>query len=149
MSHNSWTSRAGLDLGLVATLVALVTVLVNKQAFPPSVYNALLFGLMSAVTALGWWKEARKERQLDELELAGASFGARWGVAVLGMVALLLLFVTPIQDAIVWFDQAYEDNEGRPLPGPVGVFILGFVFAMALQLTAKSALGAAWMWTKR
>ena len=52
-------------------------------------------------------------------------------------------------DAIVWFDQAYEDNEGRPLPGPVGTFILGFVFAMMLQLSAKSVLGAAWMWTKR
>jgi len=104
---------------------------------------------MAAATALGWWREAWRERRLDELELASESFGARWSAAVLTSVALLLLFVVPLQDAIVWFDRAYEDNEGRPLPAPVGVFLFGFIFAVALHLTAKSALGAAWMWTKR
>jgi hypothetical protein len=138
-----------LDIGLVILMVAVFAVLVNKRAFSPPAYTALLFGLMMAVTVLGWRREARKEKQLDELELASASFGARWGVAVLGTVALLLLFVTPLQDAIVWFDQAYGNNEGRPLPTPVGVFLLGFLFAMFLQLTAKSVLGAAWMWSKR
>ncbi len=137
------------DIGLVALIVALIAVIVNKQAFSQPAYSGLLFGLMLGVTALAWWHEALKERQLDELELASASFGARWSAAVLGTVALLLLFVTPLQDAIVWFEQAYRNNEGRPLPAPVGVFVLGFVFAMMLQLSAKSVLGAAWMWTKR
>jgi hypothetical protein len=140
---------AMLDLGLVVAIVALLAVIIKKHAFSPSVYTALLFGLMLAATALAWWREARKEKRLDELELASASFGARWSMAVVGTVALLLLFVTPLQDAIVWFDQAYEDNEDRPLPAPVGVFVFGFVFAHFVQLTAKSALGAAWMWTKR
>lgn len=140
---------AMFDVGLVASLVAMFAVLVNKHAFSPPVYTALLVGLLLAATALGLWREARKEQQLDELELASASFGARWSPAVLGTVAILLLFVTPLQDAIVWFDQAYEDNEGRPLPAPAGVFLFGFVCAYFLQLTAKSALGAIWKWTKR
>lgn len=148
MSGTSRKSRAMLNVGLVMSFVAMFAVLVNKQAFSQPVYSALLFGLMLGVTVLAWWHEALKERQLDELELASASFGARWSAAVLGIVALLLLFVTPLQDAIVWFEQAYN-NEGRPLPAPVGVFVLGFVFAMMLQLSAKSVLGAAWMWTKR
>lgn len=140
---------AMLDLGLGVAMVSLLAVLINKHAFSPTVHTALLFGLMLALTVLAWWREARKEKRLDELELASASFGARWSIAVVGIVALLLLFVTPLQDAIVWFDQAYEDNEDRPLPAPVGVFVVGFVFAHLLQMAAKSALGAAWMWTKR
>ena len=149
MTGMSRKRAALLDIGLVLLLVALVAVIANKQAFSQPVHSALLFGLMLGVTALAWWREARKEEQLDELELASASFGARWSAAVLGTVALLFLFVTPLQDAIVWFEQAYRNNEGRPLPAPVGVFVIGFVFANVLQLTAKSALAAAWMWTKR
>lgn len=149
MSRESTHSTAMLDIGLVASLVAVIAVLVNKHAFSPPVYTALVFGLILATTVIGWWREAWKEKQLDELELASASFGARWSPAVLGTVAILLLFVTPLQDAIVWFDQAYENNEGRPLPAPAGVFLFGFVCAYFLQLTAKSALGAIWKWTKR
>lgn len=149
MTGMSRKRTALLDIGLVLLLVALVAVIANKQAFSQPVHSALLFGLMLGVTALAWWREARKEEQLDELELASASFGARWSAAVLGTVALLFLFVTPLQDAIVWFEQAYRNNEGRPLPAPVGVFVLGFVFAMMLQLSARSVLAAVWMWTKR
>ena len=149
MNRNSPASRVLLDVGLVISLVAMFAVLVNKQSFSQPVHSALLFALMLAATVLAWWREARKEERLDELELAGASFGARWSAAVLGGVVLLLLFVTPLQDAIVWFEEAYRNNEGRPLPAPVGVFVFGFVFAMLLQLSAKSVLGAAWMWTKR
>jgi len=149
MTRNSAKKTAAFDVGLVILMGAILAVLVSKHSFAAGIYNALLFGLMLAATVLGWWREARKETQLDELELAAASFGARWSVAVLGAVALLLLFVTPVHDAIVSFAQAYEDNEGRPLPAPVGVFIVGFVLAMVLQLTAKSALGAAWMLSKR
>ena len=149
MTGMSRKRTALLDIGLVLLLVALVAVIANKQAFSQPVHSALLFALMLGVTALAWWREARKEEQLDELELASASFGARWSAAVLGTVALLFLFVTPLQDAIVWFEEAYRNNEGRPLPAPVGVFVLGFVFAMLLQLSARSVLAAVWMWTKR
>lgn len=142
-------TSALFDIGLVATMFAFFAVMVNKPAFNPPIHTALLFALLLTATVVGWLREARKERQLDELELASASFGARWSAAVLGVVAVLLLFVTPIQDAIVWFAEAYEANEGRPLPAPVGVFVIGFVFAMMLQLTAKSALAAIWTWTKR
>lgn len=137
------------DLGLVAFLIALFAVLVNKHALSPPVYMTLLVGLMLTATVIGWWREARKERQLDEVELAAASFGARWSMAAVGAIVLLLLFVPPLHDAIVWFAQAYEANEDRPLPAPVGVFVFGFVLAMFVQLAAKSALGAAWIWTKR
>jgi len=149
MARKSVKVTAVFDIGLVIMFGAMLAVIVNKQAFAPGVHTAVLFAVMLAATVLGWWREARKETQLDELELAGASFGARWSVAVVGFVAVLLLFVSPLQDAIVWFAQAYESNDGRPLPVPVGVFIVGFVLAMMLQLGARSALGAAWMWSKR
>ena len=149
MPHRPRKKTAMLDIGLVVLMVAMFAVIVNKHSFTPGVHTALLFGLMLVATLVGWWREARTETQLDELELAGASFGARWSTAAPALVGVLLLFVTPLQDAIVWFDQAYTDHESRPLPAPVGVFIIGFIASMMLQLTARSALAAVWMWSKR
>jgi hypothetical protein len=149
MARKPATKTALLYFGMIASVVAWFAVLVNKHAFDPPIYSALLFTLMLMATLFGWWREMEKERELDELELAAASFGARWGVGVLAISALLLLFVTPLQDAIVLFAESYEDNEGRPLPAPVGVFIMGFLLAVFLQQIAKSALGAMWKWTKR
>lgn len=149
MKPKSRNSNALLNLAVGATFVAWFAVVLNRRAFDPPMYTALLVILMLTATVLGWWHEARKERQLDELELAGLSFGARWSTAVLGFFVLLLLFVTPLQDAIVQFAEAYEDHDSRPLPAPVGVFTVGFVLAIAIQLTAKSVLGSIWMWSKR
>jgi hypothetical protein len=142
-------SNAWFHAGMVATFVAMFAVLVNKRAFDPPIYTAVLALLMLTATVLAWWYEARREQQLDELELASRSFGARWSTAVLGFVVLLLLFVTPVQDAIVRFAEAYEDHRTRPLPAPVGVFTFGFVVAMFVQMASKSVLGSVWTWTKR
>jgi hypothetical protein len=143
------TSNAMLNLGIGAAFVAWFAVVVNKRAFDPPIYTALLAALMLTAIVLTWLHEARRERQLDELELAGLSFGARWSTAVLGFTVLLLLFVAPLQDTIVGFAEAYEDHDSRPLPAPVGVFTFGFVVAIFIQMASKSALGAIWMWTKR
>jgi hypothetical protein len=149
MAQKPATKTALLNLGVVTSMIVWLVVVVNKRAFDPPVFTALIIAPMLTATFFGWWSELRRERQLDELELAAASFGARWGVAVLGTMILLFLFVTPVQDAIVLFAESYEDNRGRPLPAPVGVFIFGFLVAMLAQMTAKSALGAVWMWNKR
>ncbi len=149
MSKKPTSKTTLFDVGLVLSMIGFLAVLVNKRAFDPPVHTALLFALLLTATVIGWAREARKERQLDELELAAASFGARWSMAAVGTIALLLVFFAPLQDAIVRFAEAYEDNEGRPLPARVGVFVFGFVLAMIVQMTAKSALGAVWMWTKR
>lgn len=138
-----------LDIALVASLVAAIVVMGNREALSSPLYFVLVAGLLVTVTVLGWWREAQRESKLDELELAAASFGARWSIAVVGIVAFLILFITPIQQGIVWFAAAYEANEGRPLPAAVGVFVCGFVLAQVVSLTAKSVIGAIWTWTKR
>ena len=148
MKAPSRKSNAMLNLAIGTTFVAWIAVMVNKRAFDPPIHTALLAALMLTAIVLTWLHEARRERQLDELELAGLSFGARWGTAVLGFT-VLLLFLTPLQDAIVQFAEAYEDHKSRPLPAPVGVFTFGFVVAIFIQIASKSALGAIWMWTKR
>jgi len=148
MARKPATKTALFHLGLTAAFAAMIAVLVNRRALDPALYTALLVAVMFAATVLTWWYEAHKERLLDELELARASFGARWGMGALSMFVLLLLFVTPLQDAIVWFAESYEDNDSRPLPAPVGVFVMGFVLAMVMHMIARSLLGALWMWTK-
>lgn len=148
-------SKAGavLDIALLSTFAVFVAVLVNKPAFPPVAYFASLFALMIAANAIGIRREARIERQLDELELASVSFGARWAVSAIGIAAMLFLFVTPLQDAVLaWFQQVelnVEARGGRAMSAPATVFLLGMMVAMAIFLTAKSALATIWKWTKR
>lgn len=148
-------SRAGalLDIALLSTFALFVGVLVNKPALSPVAYFALLFALMIAANAISIKREARIERQLDELELASVSFGSRWAVSAIGIAAMLFLFVTPLQDAVVaWFQQVESNvgaRGGRAMSAPATVFLLGMVVAMAIYLTAKSTLAAIWTWTKR
>lgn len=145
MNAKARKSNAPFALGFVALFAAMFAVMVNKRAFDPPFYTAVLFTLMAAGLVLGWLYEARRERQLDELELAAASFGARWSAGALATTLVLLLFVAPLQDGIVHI----ADNFEGEVPPPVGIFILGFVLAVFIQLGAKSVIGAVWMWTKR
>lgn len=142
-------SRALLDVGHVAALIAFSAVLINKAAIPAPLDMALLVMLALAVTAIGLKREAQKEARLDEVELAGANFGARWSVAVVIVAVLLMLFVAPLLSAITQLSMLMEQSNGVAMPAPGKVFVLGMVAAVAIQLTAKSALAAVWKWTKR
>ena len=111
--------------------------------------HRLLHALALAVTVIGVIREAKKEEQLDEVELASASFGARWAVVAVTLLAVLMTFVQPLQSAIVHFSILATSGEGAAIPAPAKVFVLGLVTALAIQLTAKAALSSWWKWSKR
>ena len=137
------------DIGLIASMIGFVLVLINGQALVPLAYTALLFALLLAAMLFNIKREAHKEQQLDELQLASASFGARWSFAALGLVMLLMLFITPLQSAVAYIANIAEHSNGAPMVSPSKTFLMGLVAAMVIQLTAKSALSAIWTWTKR
>jgi hypothetical protein len=142
-------ATALLDLGPIAAMIAFIAVLINKASIAAPLDTALLLILALAATAIGLKREAQKEARLDEVELAGANFGARWSIAVVTVAALLMLFIAPLQNAITQLSMLMETSNGVSMPVPGKVFVLGMVSAIAIQLTAKSTLAAIWKWTKR
>lgn len=146
-------TRAVLDIGMVATMIAFIAVLINRPSFAPPLYMTMLMGLMILATIITIKKETWKEQQLDELQLASISFGSRWAITAVGMAAMLFLFVSPLQDMIVaWFNSVeanVEAREGRAMSAPASLFVLGMAASMAIFLTSKSLLAYVWTWTKR
>ncbi|GAA0277429.1 hypothetical protein GCM10009127_17760 [Alteraurantiacibacter aestuarii] len=140
---------AAVDIAFLASMIGFVAVMINQRAFTPGVHSVLLIALVAVALALNISREARKEKQLDELELASASFGARWAVTVLGIVMMLLLFVTPMQSAVAHLANAVENGSGVAMVRPSKTFLMGLCTAMVIQLGAKSALASIWKWTKR
>ena len=138
-----------LDIGLVISLAAFVATLINAAAMPGILATGLLIVFTLAIAVIGIWREAHKEGQLDEVELAGASFGARWGVAAVIIIALLATFVPPLQSGINVMAAAFEASPASPIPASVRLFIAGLVCAMIVQLATKSLITLAWRRSKR
>jgi hypothetical protein len=142
-----------LDITLVASLATFFAVLVNRPSFSSVAYTILLTGLLAGVTLISVKRESRKERLLDEMQLASVSFGSRWALAAIVAVIFLFLFATPLQDAVgLWFERVqdrFQENGGKALSPPAALFWLGMVTTMTLYLVARSLLAAIWTWRKR
>lgn len=149
MTNSTKTSAHVLDLGLIASLAAFSLVLVNADNLAPSLASALLFVLAVAVTFIGVKREAAKEAKLDEVELAGASFGARWGIAVVIFLTFLVTFLPPLQNTIAALVDLRADDGSSPIPAAALLFAAGLVTAMFVQLTSAFVIGKFWIWSKR
>ena len=143
------TSSSLLDLGLIAALTMFAVVIVNADSLVPALAGLLLFVLTVAITWIGARREAAKVTRLDEMELAAASFGARWGIAAVIFIALLVTFFAPLQDGIVAIVDVPNVRENPPVPLPAVVFAAGLVTAMLIQLSAAFVIARVWTWTKR
>jgi hypothetical protein len=143
-----FTARdALLDLGMVGLVAAFVVLLIYQSQLA-GLGSMLLLACAFAVTAIGLARDARRERRLDEVELAGASFGARWGAAAVTLLAVLTTFVAPIQHAIARFSALIEASVAVPMPEAARAFVFGILAALVIQLAARSALSAVWRWRK-
>lgn len=137
------------DFGLAALCIAFIVILMSKQSISPLLYTPALFLTLIAICVVNTFREAHKEAKLDEVQLAAASFGARWSVAVPITIMMLMLFLTPLQNATMSFAEALEAAEGSPAPPILRVFVMGMALAVVLQLLGKSLIAAIWTWRKR
>ncbi|MEP2989767.1 MAG: hypothetical protein ABJN65_01050 [Parasphingorhabdus sp.] len=138
-----------LDIGLVASLTAFIVVLVTGNSSANPLTSVLLIALALMVTSIGIWRETSKEQQLDEVQLAGLSFGARWGISVVIFVSLLATFLAPLQNIIEFAASTFEMAEGAAISASVRLFILGLITAMVIELSTKFVAAAIWRRSKR
>lgn len=138
-----------LDVALVASLAGFVAVLINANSTTAPLTFFLLMGLTLAITVIGIWRESNSEKLLDEVQLAGASFGARWGISAVIFVTLLATFFAPLQGLIETAAASFGGGEKDLFSVPVRLFILGLVSAMIIELSAKFVAATFWHRTKR
>ena len=94
--------------------------------------------------------QARDDGRLDEVELAAARFGARWGL-VAG-VALMsgLIVLPPFHSLLTEFAGVLAGfPNGFPRAVEGRMFLLGMVSTFVAQEAFRSLLTAGWKWSKR
>ena len=148
MAFNFTKKGAAYDLGLLALCATFIAIIIGRDAFSPTAYMTVLIIVVAAMGVLNTLREAYKESQLDEMQLAAASFGARWAVTIPLTLMLLVLFIPPLQNAVLSFTEALYASSQSPLPPLIRVFIMGAVLAVILQLSGKLLISAIWTRTK-
>jgi hypothetical protein len=91
----------------------------------------------------------RADSRLDEVELAAARFGARWGLVsgVLFMIVLTLL--PPVHALLAEIATAFGRIEDNSMTAESRLFLLAIVTTFIAQETFRSVFSAAWTWSKR
>jgi len=133
---------AGLLVTFIVSMVWIVRLPSWQQASVILAFNAVAWGLDAL-------KRARRERRLDEVELAALRFGSQWGLYGGIAVIQLMLFVPPFQSFLVGLDTWFEENVSGALPTPAVMFMLGTLATFAAQETARVLITAGWKWSKQ
>ena len=100
----------------------------------------------SAVSAI---MHARADGRLDEVELAAARFGARWGLVAGVAFMNFLIFLPPFQSLLTEFAGTLSGFNGFPRAVEGRIFLLGIVSTFLAQEVFRSLLAAGWKWSKR
>jgi len=129
-------------------IVSLVTViwLAAKPHWLASAAILLAFLVMWALSTL---MQVRAERRLDEVELAAARFGGRWGLIAGVVFVLMLTYLPPIQSLLVDLGAALGRSSGYPRAVEPRLFLFGVVCTFLAQEIFRSLFAGAWKWSKR
>lgn len=131
-----------------AVILAVATViwLVDKPHWLASASILLAFLI---VWALGTLMQVRAERRLDEVELAAARFGGRWGLIAGVVFVLMLTYLPPIQSLLVDLGAALGRSSGYPRAVEPRLFLFGVVCTFMAQEVFRSLFAGVWKWSKR
>jgi formate hydrogenlyase subunit 3/multisubunit Na+/H+ antiporter MnhD subunit len=93
--------------------------------------------------------QVRAERRLDEVELAAARFGGRWGLVAGVVFVIALIYLPPIQLLLVELGAVLGRKSGYPRAVEPRLFMFGVVCTFLAQDIFRFILAAAWKWSKR
>jgi hypothetical protein len=138
-----------LGIAMVAWPIAYVATLYWMRGGPPwlrTLHALFFFGAIFGISVVG---QIRADRRLDEVELAAARFGARWGL-VSGMAFMTVLtFLPPVHTLLAYLADAFDRIEDKSMTGESRLFLFGIVTTLIAQETFRSLFAAAWRWSKR
>jgi hypothetical protein len=133
---------AGLLASFIVSLWWVLRLPEWQQASVILLFTAVMFGL-------GAVKQARRERRIDEVELAALRFGSQWGLYAGIAVLCLAFFLPPFQSFLVGVDAWFENSGSGDMPIPARMFLLGIVSTFVVQEAARVLITAGWKWSKQ
>jgi hypothetical protein len=148
MNKKAFTDTA-LGIAPVALFVGWVATLYwvgGEGPWVRAVHTLLFFVAMYGVAAAA---QVRADGRLDEVELAAARFGARWGLVSGVAFVTLLTFLPPIHSLLAEVADLFDRIEDEAMTGDSRLFLLGIVTTFVAQETFRSVFTAAWRWSKR
>ncbi len=138
-----------LGLAMAALFVGWIVSIVLTVRQPDWVRSAQAIFFLVAASAVTAIMHARADGRLDEVELAAARFGARWGLVAGVTFMNVLTFLPPFQSLLSEFAATLPRFNGFPRAVEGRMFLLGIVSTFVAQEAFRSLLAAGWKWSKR
>jgi membrane protease YdiL (CAAX protease family) len=143
------TADTALGFAIPVLAVGYVVSLIWVAQQPDWLRSVQILFFVIAMYGASTLAQVRAERRLDEVELAAARFGARWGlVAGVAFVAVLSL-TSPVQSLLTQTADALDRAQGNDMAVEARMFLLGVVSTMVAQEAFRSVLATTWKWSKQ
>lgn len=148
MKQKTFTDTA-LGLAPVALFVAWAGTLYWVGGGAPWVRAAHMLVFFIAAYVVGAAAQVRADRRLDEVELAAARFGARWGLVTGVAFMSALTFLPPIHSLLAEVGDVFGRIEDKSMTRESRLFLLGIVATFVAQESFRAVFTVAWKWSKR
>ena len=148
MTQKTATDTALGFAGAVLTVGWIVSMVWSQQQ-PDWVRAAVTLFFLIAISAAGATAHARADARLDEVELAAARFGARWGLVAGVLFMNVLIVLPPFHSLLTEIAGALRGFNGFPRAVEGRMFLLGIVSTFVAQEAFRVLLAAGWKWSKR
>ncbi len=148
MKEKTFTDTA-LAIAPALLFVAWVVTLFWVGDQGPGLRAANLLFFIIAAYGVGAVAQVRADRRLDEVELAAARFGARWGLVSGVAFVTVLAVLPPVHSLIAEVASVFGRIEDDSMTGESRLFLLGIVTTFVAQETFRGVFTAAWKWSKR
>jgi hypothetical protein len=138
-----------LGLAMAALIVGWVVSMIWAAQQPDWLRSAYALIFVIVVSAVGAAMQVRADGRLDEVELAAARFGARWGLVAGVAFMSVLIFLPPFQSLLTDSADTFRRFNGYPRAVEGRMFMLGMVSTFVAQEAFRSLLAAGWKWSKQ
>jgi hypothetical protein len=138
-----------LVIAMVAWPVGYVAALYWMRGGPGWLRTLHALFFFAAIFSISVVAQIRADRRLDEVELAAARFGARWGLVSGVAFMTALTFLPHIHTLLAEIAGAFGRIEDKSMTGESRLFLFGIITTFLAQEIFRSAFAAAWRWSKR
>jgi len=138
-----------LDIAPVALFVAWVGTLFWVGGGGPWLRAAHTLSFFIAAYGVVAVAQVRADRRLDEVELAAARFGARWGLLSGYAFMTVLTFLPPIHSLLADIADVFGGLDDHSMTRESRLFLFAIAMTFVAQETFRSTFAAAWRWSKR
>jgi hypothetical protein len=148
MKKKTFTDTA-LGFGPVVLIVTWAATLFWVGGGTPWVRAAHTLAFFIVISVVNAAIQVRADARLDEVELAAARFGARWGLVVGAAFMTVLTFLPPVHSLLAQIAAVFGGVEDRSMTRESRLFLFAILTTFMSQEIFRSVFTAAWHRSKR